>query len=117
MLTESISELARQVSSGEVTARATVERSVNAAEALNETLNAFLEIDRKGALARADEIDQKKSDNKPGSLAGIPIAIKDNLCVRGLQTSCGSKILGDFHAPYDATVIERLLNSGAIIVG
>jgi aspartyl-tRNA(Asn)/glutamyl-tRNA(Gln) amidotransferase subunit A len=117
MLTESISELARQVASGEVTARATVERSVNAAEELNETLNAFLQIDRKGALARADEIDERKSDNKTSVLAGVPIAVKDNLCVRGLQTSCGSKILGDYHAPYDATVIERLLNSGAIIVG
>src|SRR4029078_6353911 len=50
-------------------------------------------------------------------LAGVPVAIKDNLCVRGMQTSCGSKILGDYHPPYNATVIERLQNAGAIIIG
>ena len=51
------------------------------------------------------------------SLAGVPIAIKDNICVRGMQTSCGSKILGDYHPPYNATVIERLQNAGAVIIG
>ncbi|HET9789191.1 MAG TPA: amidase family protein, partial [Pyrinomonadaceae bacterium] len=66
--------------------RQTVEFSITAAERLNETLNAFLEIDRDGALARAEEIE--KSGNK-GALAGIPVAVKDNICVKGLQASCG----------------------------
>lgn len=114
MLPESISELAGRIARSETSARATVESSVKAAEQLNETLNAFLEIDRKGALQRADEIDQSR-ENQP--LAGVPIAIKDNLCVRGLQTSCGSKILGDYHPPYDATVVKRVLDAGAVIVG
>jgi aspartyl-tRNA(Asn)/glutamyl-tRNA(Gln) amidotransferase subunit A len=114
MLPESIPELAGRIARAETTARATVESAVTAAESLNETLNAFLQIDRKGALQRADSIDQQ-SEKKP--LAGVPIAIKDNLCVRGLQTSCGSKILGDYQPPYDATVIERLLDAGAVIVG
>jgi len=96
------------------TARKNTEFSLNAAEKLNETLNAFLEIDRDGALARADELD-KASTTQP--LHGIPIAIKDNICVRGLQTSCGSRILGDYHPPYNATVIERLHNAGAVIIG
>ena len=96
------------------TARKKTEFSLNAAEKLNETLNAFLEIDRDGALARADELD-KSSTTQP--LHGIPIAIKDNICVRGLQTSCGSKILGDYHPPYNATVIERLHNAGAVVIG
>src|SRR5919206_2993624 len=91
-----------------------VEFSITAAERLNETLNAFLEIDREGALKRAEEIEQ--SGNQ-GALAGVPIAIKDNLCVRGMQASCGSRILGDYHPPYNATVIERLLKAGAVIVG
>ena len=110
----SISELRERIVRGETSAHSVVESAVSAAENLNESLNAFLEIDRKGALLRAERIDQTKEN---GPLAGIPIAIKDNLCVRGLQTSCGSKILGDYHAPYDATVIERLLNAGAVIIG
>src|SRR4051794_37125726 len=94
--------------------RQTVEFSVTAAERLNETLNAFLEIDREGALQRATEIEMSGS---PGPLAGVPIAIKDNICVRGLQVSCGSKILGDYHPPYNATVIERLTKAGAVVIG
>jgi aspartyl-tRNA(Asn)/glutamyl-tRNA(Gln) amidotransferase subunit A len=94
--------------------RETVEFAVNAAEKLNDSLNAFLEIDREGALRRASEI-EKSGDN--GALAGVPIAIKDNICVRGMQTSCGSRILGDYHPPYNATVIERLLDAGAVIIG
>jgi aspartyl-tRNA(Asn)/glutamyl-tRNA(Gln) amidotransferase subunit A len=96
------------------TARQRVEFSLNAAEKLNETLNAFLEIDRQGAITRADEIDKSGQSR---SLAGIPFAIKDNICVRGLQTSCGSRILSDYHPPYNATVIERLLDAGAVIIG
>ncbi len=94
--------------------RQTVEFSITAAERLNETLNAFLEVDREGALRRAEEIE--KSGNV-GALAGIPIAVKDNICVKGLQASCGSKILGDYHPPYNATIIERLTNAGAVIIG
>ena len=92
----------------------TVEFSINAAEKLNETLNAFLEIDREGALKRAAEIEKSGTH---GPLAGIPIAIKDNICVRGMQASCGSKILGDYHPPYNATVIERLIEAGAVVIG
>ena len=88
-----------------------VEFSLDAAERLNETLNAFLEIDREGALQRASGV------SKDGALAGVPVAVKDNICVRGMQTSCGSKILGNYHPPYNATVVERLLNAGAVIVG
>src|SRR5688572_12015774 len=100
-----IESLRDRIDSGETNARAVVESSVDAAEKLDESLNAFLEIDRAGALKRADET--SSATNLP--LAGIPIAIKDNICVRGLQTSCGSRILGDYHPTYNATVIDRLL--------
>src|SRR5678816_1974319 len=93
--------------------REPVEFSLNAAEKLNDTLNAFLQIDREGALRRADELE----GSTRGSLSGLPVAIKDNICVKGLQTSCGSKILGAYHPPYNATVIERLYNAGAVIIG
>ncbi len=117
-----IETLRDRISSGETTARAVAESSITAAESLNENLNAFLQIDRSGALARAEEIDKSLwSQNGDGTsvpaLAGIPIAIKDNICVRGMQNSCGSRILGDYQPPYSATVVERLLAAGAVIVG
>src|SRR5688572_16547562 len=108
-----IESLRNRITKGETNARAVIESSLNAAENLNGSLNAFLQIDRAGALKRADESSQ--ADSLP--LAGIPIAVKDNICVLGLQTSCGSRILGDYHPPYNATVIERLLGAGAIVVG
>src|SRR5206468_432754 len=98
---------------GETTARAVVTSALDAAEKLNDTLNAFLEIDREGALRRAGQIDALDQSEKARiSLAGVPVAIKDNICVRGMQTSCGSRILGPYQPPYNATAIERLLDAG-----
>src|SRR5712692_7256426 len=123
----SISQLRDCIVRGETTARAAVEAALAAAEKLNDTLNAFLEIDREGALERAEAIDaslkslRRTSGQAPApsgmSLAGVPVAIKDNICVRGMQTSCGSRILGPYHPPYNATVIERLIDAGAVIIG
>src|SRR5712671_3188905 len=113
---ESIANLTSSIARGEQTARATVESSVDAAESLNDSLNAFLQVDRERALQRADEIDKNPNkDTLP--LAGIPIAIKDNICVRGMQASCGSRILGPYHPPYNATAIERLIKAGGVIIG
>ncbi|MEP6569420.1 MAG: Asp-tRNA(Asn)/Glu-tRNA(Gln) amidotransferase subunit GatA [Acidobacteriota bacterium] len=106
-----IEGLRSRITSGETSVRAVVASSLNAAEKFNESLNAFLEIARDGALKRAESISTE------GALAGIPIAVKDNLCVEGMQTSCGSIILGNYHPPYNATVIERLLGAGAVITG
>ena len=112
----SIAELQLGLASKTTTAEAIVESSLKAAAALQKVLNAFLQIDREGALARAKAIDAKAKDEQ-SLLAGIPIAIKDNICVRGMQTSCGSKILGDYQPPYNATVIERLQSAGAVVIG
>ena len=120
---ENITTLRRHIARGETTVRAVAESALANAEKLNETLNAFLEIDRPGALRQASELDENLAKRpaeetlKLPPMAGIPIAIKDNICVRGLQASCGSKILGDYHPPYNATVIDRLLSAGAVIVG
>jgi len=112
-----IDELKSRIQSGETSARALVQAALNSAEELNERLNAFLALNPK-ALEGAGTVDKGlKANSGSAVLAGIPVAIKDNICVRGLQTSCGSRILGDYHPPYNATVIERLLNAGALIVG
>ena len=107
-----IEALRNRIQSGVATARAVVESSVNAADKLNESLNAFLEIDRKGAPQRAESPAAQE-----GGLAGMPIAVQYNLCVEGMQPSCGSVILGRYHPPYNATVIERLLAAGAVVIG
>jgi aspartyl-tRNA(Asn)/glutamyl-tRNA(Gln) amidotransferase subunit A len=115
----SIETLRARFASGATTARDAIGASVDAAERLNGELNAFLEIDREGALRRASEIDENRADQKSveqSALAGVPVAVKDNICVRGLQTSCGSRVLGAYHPPYTATAIERLTKAGAVVV-
>ncbi len=111
-----VAALRDRIARGKTTAHAASESAIDAAEKLNETLNAFLEIDREAALKRADEIDARITAGETPALP-VPIAIKDNICVKGLQTSCGSRILGPYRPPYNATAIERLLEAGAIIVG
>ena len=108
----SAADLAGLIREGKITPGSVAEASVAAAERLNQSLNSFLQINRNGALKQADSL-----TGKDGALAGVPIAIKDNICVRGLQTSCGSRILCDYSPPYNATVIERLLAAGAVVIG
>ena len=111
-----VSEIRDQLASSQKSAQTIVEASLKSAERLQGDLNAFLQIDREGALKRAKVIDEGDKF-KPQTLAGVPIAIKDNICVRGMQASCGSRILGNYHPPYNATVIERLQKAGAVIIG
>lgn len=81
---------------------------------MNETLNSFLSVEQEYALKRADEID---IDRVQLPLNGRAIAVKDNICTKGMQTTCGSRILQNYHAQYDATAVERLNAAGAIVVG
>jgi len=112
-----IETIRENLAAGKTNARAVAERAVSAAEDLNETLGAFLQIDRTGALKRADELDARRDESLTGAFSAVPVAIKDNICVRGLQTSCGSRILAGYQPPYSATVIERLEQAGATIIG
>ncbi len=77
-------------------------------------LNAFITLAKESALSQASEIDSKGHE---GLLAGIPVAIKDNISTKGIQTTCASKILTGYVPPYDAHVIERLKDAGAVIIG
>lgn len=81
-------------------------------------LNAYISIFRENAYKKAREIDQKISSGSPiGSLTGIPIAIKDNICVNGWETTCGSRMLSEFISPYDAHVVSAIKNADGIIIG
>lgn len=91
-----------------------IKKTLDAAENLNSKLNSFLSIERAGSLTRAAEL-EKGADDLP--LRGVAIAVKDNICTKGMRTSCGSQILHNYNAHYDATAIQRLKKAGAIIVG
>src|SRR5262249_24537221 len=115
-MSEDIVSMRSKVVRGDRTARTTVAAALDSAEKLNDLLNAFLQIDHQGALQRPAQIDTSP-DKAAMPLAGVPIAIKDNICVTGLQNSCGSRILGPYHPPYNATAIERLIKAGTVIIG
>ncbi|MDQ3040835.1 MAG: Asp-tRNA(Asn)/Glu-tRNA(Gln) amidotransferase subunit GatA [Acidobacteriota bacterium] len=91
-----------------------IEKTLDNAEKLNGELNSFLKVERDYALQRAEET---AASNQESSLKGMAIAVKDNICTRFSQTSCGSRILGNYRPQYNATAVERLLNAGAVIVG
>ncbi len=87
-------------------------------EACDSATGAFIEVTRAHALDAAARIDGDVAAGKSvGPLAGVPVAIKDNLCTRFSRTTCGSKMLAAFESPYDATAVERLERAGAVIVG
>ena len=111
-------ELSVRLQQGEITARQLVEAALDRIDAIDGQINAFISVDPEGALARADDIDQRRAAGAAlGPLAGIPLALKDVLCVRGGRTTCGSKILEHFIAPYDATAVERLRAADAVFIG
>lgn len=111
-------QLSGKIKSGEVRVREAVEASIRAIKAKDEAIHAFITVDEEGALKRADEV-QKQIDNGEltGPLAGVPIAIKDNICTKGVKTTCASKILHNFIPTYDAQVVENLKNAGLVIIG
>ena len=86
-------------------------------EARNPTLNAFITIDREGALAAASAADARIARGEVGPLTGIPLAHKDVFCTEGVLTTCGSKMLSNFVSPYDAHVVSLLKNAGAVSLG
>lgn len=91
-----------------------IKRTLDNAERLNLPLNSFITIAREKAEGRAESLGAARG-NLP--LYGLAMAVKDNICTRGIRTTCGSRILGDFRPQYDATAIERLYSAGAVIIG
>ncbi|MCY3923909.1 MAG: Asp-tRNA(Asn)/Glu-tRNA(Gln) amidotransferase subunit GatA [bacterium] len=109
--------IAAAVRRGERSAVEAVEESL-AAIAAGEELGAFNTVTAESALQRAHRIDRAVAAGEdPGCLAGVPVAVKDNICTRGVPTTCSSRILEGWRPPYDATVIRRLNAAGGIVVG
>ena len=111
-------DLAAALERREITSVEIVEDSLARIAERNDDLNAFLAVDRPGALAAATASDVRRARGEArGLLDGIPFAIKDNIVARGLPTTCGSRILERYVSPWDAEVVERLLAAGAVLLG
>ena len=111
-------ELGKAIKDGQVSVVEATQACLDSIEACEKDYNSFVTVDREGALAQAEEV-QKKIDagELNGPLAGVPIAIKDNMCQEGVQTSCSSKILSNFVPTYTAEAVVKLKEAGAVIVG
>jgi aspartyl-tRNA(Asn)/glutamyl-tRNA(Gln) amidotransferase subunit A len=111
-------EIAAAVRSGERRAIDIVEAHLARIAAREDEIHAFNTVLADDARAAADAVDAAVAAGRdPGPLAGVPVALKDNLCTRGVATTCSSRILEGWKPPYDATVVERLRAAGAVIVG
>lgn len=111
-------ELLDALNSGSLTSRQLTENCLERIGRLNPSLNAFLHVAADSALQSADAIDKKRTaGTRIGRLGGLPIALKDNICVQGMPTTCGSRILQNFVAPYSAHVVERIVAEDGIIIG
>jgi len=110
--------IAAAVRAGERSARDAVDGALAAIEAGDGEIHAFNVVTADVARAAADAVDQRVAAGQdPGPLAGVPVALKDNLCTRGIATTCSSRILEGWQPPYDATVVQRLAAAGAVAVG
>jgi aspartyl-tRNA(Asn)/glutamyl-tRNA(Gln) amidotransferase subunit A len=115
---ETAEAIGRSVAAGERTAGEVARACLAQAERTAAKLGTYLHLDAEVTLAAAAAVDARRGrGERLGPLAGVPVAIKDNICVRGVPTTCGSRILEGYRPPYDAHVIERLRDAGAVPFG
>ena len=113
-----VAQLARDIREGKVTASAVLEEHLKRVDDREGEIHAFNLVTTEQARATAAEVDEAVKAGKPlGPLAGVPIALKDNMCTRGVETTCSSKILEGWKPPYDATVVKKLREAGVVVVG
>ena len=113
-----IAEWRQQLKLGEVSARELIDHKLARIAAVDPTLHAYLDVTADRARADANRIDEARAAGEDlPPLAGVPLAIKDNLCTKGIRTTCSSRMLENFVAPYESTVTERLWQAGAVLLG
>ena len=113
-----VAALAREIRAGSKTATAVLEEHLQRIDERESEIHAFNLVTAERAREAAAQVDESVRAGRPlGPLAGVPIALKDNMCTRGVETTCSSKILQGWKPPYDATVVTKLRDAGAIIVG
>jgi aspartyl-tRNA(Asn)/glutamyl-tRNA(Gln) amidotransferase subunit A len=118
LLNMSCKELREAIAAGKIKSVAATEAVFSSIKKYEGTIGAYISTFEKQALAKAKEVDDKIAAGEAvGELAGVPVAIKDNMCTTFGATTCASRILENFHSPYNATVIEKLLAADAVIVG
>lgn len=111
-------ELGKKIKAGEVTAEEAVRAVLESVEAKEESIHSFVTVDKERALAQAREVQKKINDGMlTGPLAGVPMAVKDNMCTKGVRTTCASKMLDNFIPGYTAQAVCNLEEAGAVIIG
>ena len=111
-------ELAAKIKQKEVTVKEAVEAVFSRIEKKEKDLNCYVTLDQEGALKRAEEVQKKIEDGTlTGKLAGVPVAVKDNMCTEGMRTTCSSKILSDFIPTFSSEAVLNLEKAGAVIIG
>ena len=114
---KTLAQLADDLAARRVSATELTDHHLERIERLDPQLNAFVTVTRDEAMAQAKAADKRLAAGDATPLTGIPIAHKDLFCTQGVKTSCGSKILDNFISPYDATVVSRLKEAGAVMLG
>ena len=117
MHNKTLSELSALLHNGDITSVELTQHFLNRIKTHNGNLNAFISVTEESALAQAAAADKQFADKTAGKLTGIPMAHKDIFCTKGVRTSCASKMLDKFVAPYDATVVEKIAASGMVMLG
>jgi aspartyl-tRNA(Asn)/glutamyl-tRNA(Gln) amidotransferase subunit A len=112
-----IHELSKLLKNSDITSEEITKLYLARIEKHDNEIGAYITIDREYALNQAKKADKTISDGTASYLTGVPIAVKDLLCTKGVKTTCGSKILENFVPEYDATIISLLQNQGAVIIG